>query len=45
MKKSVRYDVVSSIGALAAACFGTGLFLYFSYLIPIQQPQIALSVS
>ena len=31
MKKSVRYDVVSSIGALAAACFGTGLLLYFSY--------------
>jgi hypothetical protein len=31
MKKSVRYDVVSSIGALAVACFGTGLFLYFSY--------------
>jgi hypothetical protein len=31
MKRSVRYDVVSSIFALAAACFGTELFLYFSY--------------
>jgi hypothetical protein len=31
MKKSVRYDVASSIFALAAASFGTELVLYFSY--------------
>jgi hypothetical protein len=31
MKKSVRYDIVSSIFALGAASFGTDLFLYFSY--------------
>jgi len=31
MKKSVRYDVVSSIFALAAACFGTQCFLWISY--------------
>jgi len=31
MKKSIRYDVVSSIFALGAACFGTHMFLYFSY--------------
>ena len=31
MKKSVRYDVVSSLGALCAASFGTHLFLFFSY--------------
>src|SRR5262245_31048460 len=31
MKKSARYDVVSSVFALAAACFGTHLFLFFSY--------------
>ncbi len=31
MKKSVRYDVVSSIFALGAACGGTHLFLFFSY--------------
>jgi hypothetical protein len=31
MKKSVRYDVVSSIFALGAACFGTYLILYFGY--------------
>ena len=31
MKKSVRYDVVSSLGAICAASFGTHLFLFFSY--------------
>jgi hypothetical protein len=31
MKKSVRYDVVSSIGALCAASFGTHCFLWISY--------------
>jgi hypothetical protein len=31
MKKSVRYDVVSSLGALCAASFGTHLFLFFCY--------------
>jgi hypothetical protein len=31
MKKSVRYDVASSIGALGAASFGTHFFLLISY--------------
>jgi hypothetical protein len=31
MKKSVRYDVVSSIFALAAACFGTHMCLWVGY--------------
>lgn len=31
MNKLVRYDVVSSIFALGAACFVTHLFLFFSY--------------
>jgi len=31
MKKSVRYDVVSSIGALGIVCFGTQLGLLISY--------------
>lgn len=31
MKRSFRYDVVSSIAALCPASFGTYLFLFFSY--------------
>ena len=31
MKRSFRYDVVSSLAALCLASFGTHLFLFFSY--------------